>query len=267
MKISVVLPTKNSEKTIRKTLQHIITQDHPPCEIIVVDGGSSDNTVKIATSLGVKVAREPPHKGNIPAIGRNYGAKIAEGEILAFLDADCFPEKKWLTKATEAFSDSKVGIYCVIVRDGKGTYLSRAWHYLQMQIEYDFAPTRCIVIRRQAFDAVVGFDENLPAGEDNDFSYRTLQQGYKIIVDKNTIVPHYDDHASNLKGVIHLTKWYRQGELLMRKKWPEKFKKFKTATPFLENHIVPVARAIKDEGPVIALMCIIIKIISIIKHV
>ena len=267
MKVSVILPTKNSEETIRKSLLHVIAQDHPPCEIIVVDGGSSDNTLKIANSLGVKVVREPPHKDNIPAIGRNYGEKIAKGEILAFLDADCFPEKKWLTKATKAFSNPKVGIYCVIVRDGKGTTLSRAWHYLQMQIEYDFAPTRCIVVRRKAFDAVGGFDETLPAGEDNDFSYRIKQQGYKIIIDKKTIVPHNDDHVSNLKGVIHLTKWYRQGELLMRKKWPEKFKKFKTTTPLLKNHIVPIAKAIKDEGPAVAILCIVIKIISIIKHV
>jgi len=267
MKVSVILPTKNSEKTIGITLRHIIAQDHSPCEIIVVDGGSSDNTVKIATMLGVKVVKEPPHKGNIPAIGRNFGAMIAKGEILAFLDSDCFPEKKWLTKATRAFRNPEVGIYCVIVRDGKGTYLSRAWHYLQMQIEYDFAPTRCLAIRRKAFDAVAGFDKNLPAGEDNDFSYRVLQQGFKIVIDKKTIIPHFDDHAANLQGVIHLMKWYRQGELLMRKKWPEKFKKFRTATPFLKNHVMPIFNAITDEGPVIALMCIIIKIISIVKHV
>ena len=54
------------------------------------------------TSLGVKVVREPPHKGNIPAIGRNYGAKIAEGEILAFLDADCFPEKKMVNQGNRS---------------------------------------------------------------------------------------------------------------------------------------------------------------------
>lgn len=267
MKISVIMPAKNAEKTIRKSLQHVYNQDLQPYEIIVVDGGSKDETREIAASLKAKVIQEPPHEGSVPAIGRNYGAEIAKGDIYAFLDPDCFPEKTWLNKVAETLSNSKVGIYCVIVRDGKGTTLSRAWHYLQMQIEYDFAPTRCMAVRKEAFNAVKGFDERLPAGEDNDFSYRVKQLGYNIIIDKKTLVPHDDDHASSLKGIIHLNKWYHQGGLLMRQKWPEKFRKFKTTTPLVRNHVLPIIKSVKEEGPAVAFSCLVIKMLSVVKHV
>ncbi|MEM0049506.1 MAG: glycosyltransferase [Candidatus Bathyarchaeia archaeon] len=267
MKVSVIIPAKNSERTIGKCLRCLFNQVFQPYEVIVVDGGSKDRTAEISKSFkGVIVVQEPPHEGNIPAIGRNYGAKIAKGDVFVFLDPDCFPERNLLSKVVETLSDPQAGVYSVIVRDGRGTVMSRAWHYLQMQIDYDYAPTRCMAVRREVFNAVNGFDEKLPTGEDNDFSYRVRQLGYKIIVDKKTIVYHDDEHASSLKGIIHLIKWYRQGEILVRQKYPEKFKRFKTSTPIIKNHIIPLLKSIKDEGPLVALAATIIKIISIVKH-
>lgn len=82
--ISVVIPALNEGNNIAGTIESILKSSDDRVEIIVVDGGSGDDTVKIAESLGVKVLRCPPPR----ASQMNYGAKSAAGEILLFLHAD-----------------------------------------------------------------------------------------------------------------------------------------------------------------------------------
>ena len=87
--LSIIIPTLNEEKIIGKTLEGLkpLTLPH---QIIVSDGGSTDHTVEIAKEKSVAVtAFSGPRRQNI-AQGRNAGAKLAEGEFLVFLDADCF---------------------------------------------------------------------------------------------------------------------------------------------------------------------------------
>lgn len=169
--------------------------------MIFVDGGSKDDTVDIARACGAKVLLEPPHEGNAPGIGRNYGARNANGDVLAFLDSDCYPEKTWLSKVATVFGDRRVGIYGIVVKDMDGSIVSRAYHYLQLQISYDFAPSRCMAVRKEPFWQVNGFDEDLTSGEDNDLSYRVLGLGYKVIADKESKAFHDDDHLTSLMGI------------------------------------------------------------------
>ena len=269
-KVSVIIPAKNAEQTIAKTIEALLNQDTKPLEIIVVDGGSLDRTVEMAlrySSKGVRVVKEPPHKGNVPAIGRNFGARLARGDILLFIDPDCIPERSLITKVLKTLSNPKVGAYSVIVRDGKGTVLSRAWHFLQLQIEYDFAPSRVLAVKKEIFDRVGGFDETLPAGEDNDFSYRVMSLGYSIVIDKETVVLHDDDHAASLSGIIKLLRWYRIGKMKLIERYPERFKKYRPTTSLYKNHVLPILRAFKEEGISVGLTCILIKALSLIRHV
>jgi glycosyltransferase involved in cell wall biosynthesis len=265
MKISVIIPSKNSERTIAKCLNSVLNQIEKPFEIIVVDGGSKDKTRKIAERLGAKVIIEPHHKGNSPGMARNYGAKYANGEVLAFLDSDCYPEKTWLSKIKNFLKDEKIGIYGIIVRDGRGSILSKAYHYLIREITYDFSPSRCMAIKKCVFDQVNGFDETLTAGEDNDLSYRVKKLGYKIIIDRETKVYHDDDHISSLRGIWVQQKWYFEAEKELRKRMPDKFKKFRTAVP-LKQHLIPIVKAFFEEGFQFSLACLIIKLIYLRKH-
>ncbi|PIV12587.1 MAG: teichoic acid biosynthesis protein, partial [Candidatus Nealsonbacteria bacterium CG03_land_8_20_14_0_80_36_12] len=81
--LSIIIPTLNEEKYLPSLLEEIKKQNFSDYEIIVADGGSEDKTVKIARNYGCKIV-----KGGLPAKGRNEGAKIAEGDILLFMDAD-----------------------------------------------------------------------------------------------------------------------------------------------------------------------------------
>lgn len=264
-RISVIIPAKNSERTIGKCLKSVFDQGCAPLEVMVVDANSTDKTGSIAKKHGAKVLIEPPHKGSAPGIGRNHGAKSAEGDILAFLDSDCYPKKTWLDSVVNVFKDPKVGVYSVVVSDGTGKIVSRSFHYLHMEIKYDFAPSRCMAIRKNIFMQVKGFDETLTTAEDNDLSYRVRQLGYEIMVDKESRVYHDDEHLASLRGIWRQQRWYRESEAEMRRRYPNKFRKFKTARP-LKEHLVPLFKSIRF-GIRFALICLIIKLFSLWRHI
>jgi len=264
-KISVIIPAKNSGRTIGKCILSVFQQDYSPLEVIVVDGGSVDNTRDIAKARGAKVFLEPEHKGNAPGVGRNYGAKKAKGDILAFLDSDCYPEKTWLSRTVKILSNPKVGVYAIVVRDKNGNIVSRAYHYLQMQVSYDFAPSRCMAIRKNLFWRADGFDEALTSGEDNVFSYRIEESGCDVIIDKETKIYHDDDHTASLSGIWNQQMWYLEAERKLRQRLPQRFKRFKTTSP-LREHLIPVAKSVRDEGLGFAVICLLIKLLSIRRH-
>jgi len=80
---SIIVPVINEESLIQATLSSI--QNNSAMEIIVVDGGSKDQTVKIVSEMGIKIIKSPL-SGR--ANQMNYGAKIAQGEVFLFLHAD-----------------------------------------------------------------------------------------------------------------------------------------------------------------------------------
>ena len=106
--ISIVIPTFNEEKVIESTLRTIASTLTLPHEIIVSDGGSSDRTVELAKkyTAAVVVFSEPGRQ--TIAQGRNDGARIARGDFLTFLDADCvIPDPdRFFTRALAQFRNN-----------------------------------------------------------------------------------------------------------------------------------------------------------------
>lgn len=99
IKVSVVIPSYNREKTIKKCLDSVISQTYKAYEIILVDDGSTDKTIEQAERLGcsyLKVIKQN-HKGAQAA--RNLGIVNACGEYIAFLDSD----DEWLPTLLEEF--------------------------------------------------------------------------------------------------------------------------------------------------------------------
>ncbi|MCF7954578.1 MAG: glycosyltransferase family 2 protein [Phycisphaerae bacterium] len=85
--ISIVIPAYNAEKYITRAIESVLAQTRQPNEIIVVDDGSTDNTVEVVRSFGDKVILIKQENSG-PGIARNTGIKAAKSEWIAFLDAD-----------------------------------------------------------------------------------------------------------------------------------------------------------------------------------
>jgi len=96
MRFSVVIPTRNSEKSLETTLTSLQQQAYPPYEIIVADGHSTDATRQIASRFNAFVVDNPAIHA---AGGRNRGAAVASGDWLAFIDSDCCAPPTWLSTA------------------------------------------------------------------------------------------------------------------------------------------------------------------------
>ncbi len=100
--ISLIIPTLNEEKQIGETLRAV--GENRAVDIIVADGGSSDETVSIARKFGCKVITSPTGRG----VQMNAGAAIAEGDILLFLHADTKLPGKWDRLVRETFENEEV---------------------------------------------------------------------------------------------------------------------------------------------------------------
>ncbi|MCX6777334.1 MAG: glycosyltransferase, partial [Candidatus Micrarchaeota archaeon] len=86
LKVAVIIPSLNEEKHIESLLRSLRGEKYKNKEIILVDGGSTDNTIKIAKKYGARVVKETGNKS--PANARNLGASSTDAALLSFFDAD-----------------------------------------------------------------------------------------------------------------------------------------------------------------------------------
>src|SRR4249920_2954185 len=85
--VSVVIPTYNDDRFVGEALRSVFAQTYDNIEVVVVDDGSSDDSVKVARSFGEKV-RVIQQSNAGSAVARNRGMTAARGEFISFLDAD-----------------------------------------------------------------------------------------------------------------------------------------------------------------------------------
>lgn len=104
--ISIIVPTYNSEKTIRRLLDGLYSyKGYVSFEVLIVDGMSKDNTIKICQEYDVRIFDNPKVDA---AAARNIGISNAQADICAFIDSDCIPCENWIQKIYEAFDTPEV---------------------------------------------------------------------------------------------------------------------------------------------------------------
>jgi cellulose synthase/poly-beta-1,6-N-acetylglucosamine synthase-like glycosyltransferase len=205
--VSIIIPVKNEELLIANCLKSLRELNYPKdrYEIIISDGLSTDNTVKIAQNYGAKIVS---NIGQTVAPGRNIGFEASRGEIIAFSDADCVMDKNWLANAIKYFNDESVagagGPNLAPANEsafGKavrflflfGSMMSGSVYVSDSQvIKRAISLPGCNAIyKRKALEKVMPTDETLLTCDDVEMNYQLIKQGYKLLYTHDVIVWHY----------------------------------------------------------------------------
>ncbi len=218
--VSVVVTVLNESKSIIPLLSSLKKQTLKPQEIIVVDGGSTDDTRDKVVRYGFKHkkmnVRLIEEQGNI-SHGRNVGVQNAKNNIIAMVDAGCVAKPNWLKKITEPFKENKN----VVVA---GFYEMKAKNICQKAVapfhgvtarEFDprsFLPSaRSIAFDKDVWKAVGGFDEHLVrAGEDTLFNYKVMSHNIPIIRRADALVEW--TVPSTFTETVKKFYWYAKGD-------------------------------------------------------
>ena len=189
IEISVVIPALNEEDSIRRLLEDLLGQTLKPAEIVLTDGGSTDQTREIieefiTAGAPVKLVRVTK---SMPGRARNLAVVESRCQWIAFTDAGITLEPDWLealtTKAQEESADVVYGTYEPII-DSFFTECA-AVAYVPPPSESDGGPVRprsivSALMRREAWEKVGGFPEHLRSAEDLLFMNQVERSGFKI---------------------------------------------------------------------------------------
>jgi GT2 family glycosyltransferase len=227
--ISVIVCTRNGRPRIAACLRALEKQSQPAREIIVVDDGSTDGTSGL-------VEREFPSVTLIRlepcglSAARNAGVEAATGEIVAFTDDDCEPDRDWLAGLAAAFAKGWDAVGGPNLppppRDAVEAVVAAApgapSHVMLDDEEAEHLPGCNIALRRAAYFDIGGFDPVFTtAGDDVDFCWRLRDNGYRLGFAPTAFVWHHRRHS--LRGYLRQQIGYGKAEALLIAKHPQRF--------------------------------------------
>lgn len=195
-RVSVLMPVRNEERHVVAAVTSVLTQSHPPYEVLVIDALSTDRTVELVRQLGdhrVRVLTNPQR--TIPA-ALNVGLRAARGDVIARVDAHARVNADYLRIGLRHLQDQEVaavgGIRIAIAETATGQAVAAALsspfgvgnsinHYASEAQDTDHASFG--VYRADVAREVGGWDETLLVNEDVDFDHRIAAIGYRIRFD------------------------------------------------------------------------------------
>lgn len=197
--LSLVIPVRNGAHYLDACLEAVGRSEYAPCEVIVINDGSTDDTAAVARRHGARVVSWERSRG--PAYARNRGAEIARGDVVFFIDADvrvrpdtlrigagCFARDPGLTAVIGSYDD----------QPGHPSFLSQyknLFHHWVHQTSREDASTfwtGCGAIRRDVFLTMGGFNEGYPKPsiEDIELGFRLRAAGHRIRLEKRMLARH-----------------------------------------------------------------------------
>ena len=201
LRVTAVIRSKNEAESIAETLQSVMRQNMP-VEILVIDSGSTDGTLDVARSMGVKIIGIPAdtfsYGGSI-----NVGVSAASGDLVLILSAHCsLPGPTWLEDAVRHFKDPRVvgvnGISGPSFRESNISMRSivdclrldesdRVLEQREPISGFVGFSNHASLVRRDAAMAHP-FEEHLSACEDKEWANRVVQQGFVVLYDPTLLV-------------------------------------------------------------------------------
>lgn len=208
--VSVVIPTYNRAQLIARSIKSVLSQTYQDFEIIIVDDGSTDNTEEVVSSFNderIRYIRHEKNKGE--AAARNTGIKAAKAEFIASQDSDdeWLPEK--LAKQVNILKDAspKVGVVYTgfwKIENNKKTYIPFSWvnqkegDIHKELLKGNFIGSPVTLVRKECFEKVGMFDENLFNVVDWEMWLRVSKYYHFKYIDEPSVVAHYEsDNVSS----------------------------------------------------------------------
>lgn len=185
---SVIIPVYNAEADIEATVHSVLTQSFSDFEVLLIDDGSTDGSLRKMLKLAEQDERIRLLSKSNEGVSatRNMGAELSRGRYLAFLDADDL----WMTDKLARHQQLGAAISYAKVRflyEGRrqlftySTVPAQALGCYDLLAENAVCTTSNLVVRRDIFEDVGGFDESLTHAEDQDWLLRAARAGYKIV--------------------------------------------------------------------------------------
>ena len=234
--VSIIVPVRNRPDEISRCLASLANLDYPPekKEIIVVDDASDDNTPEVVSGFNVKLLKNP---GRMQAsYSRNLAAKEAGGDIIAFIDSDCTADPLWLKELVSAFDDKTNGAAGGKVDSWFNKKALDRYEKVSSSLNmgnrsksskeegiFFYLPTCNLLVKKEIFQKLDGFDIDMNVGEDVDFCWRLKNMGYDIEYRPSGIVFH--KHRNRISAFFKRRFQYGTSEPFLHKKHPDRLKR------------------------------------------
>jgi glycosyltransferase involved in cell wall biosynthesis len=202
--VSVIIPNFNYAHYLEETVNSVLTQTHPNVEIIVVDDGSTDNSLEVLSQLSKKVV-VVQSENNGSCIARNLGMSKATGQYIAYLDADDTWDPEKIERQLMRLKESKADlIFCHMrtygedvksISDVKEFVVEHDWFLLNPGAT-PFSPS-CVLLTRELAFKVGGWNTSL-TGPAEDFDYFRKCAKFGRIVSLNEILVSHRQHPGSL---------------------------------------------------------------------
>lgn len=231
MTVSIVILTKNSSRTIKQCLQSCLLSTYAPLEIIIIDGGSVDNTL----TLIKETLENFPYKvlydeGKGLGYARDIGWKASNGKYILMLDSDVILPNNFLEEAIKIMeNDNKIGSLGAKLRpickdkdwlsifQEKNLAIHLHWKENIYPDEVIATHTACTLFRREALEKINGFDHYFRlAKEDSDISFRLRKADYKL-----TYLDIYASHLETSQRFWKINFKYGRSYVHIAKKHPK----------------------------------------------
>ncbi len=246
-KISVIMPCYNAAPFVQEAIESVLQQSYPNIGLIVVDDGSKDDSVNIVERL----SQAHPERirqlfcdraGPYPA--RNAALKTADGEYVAFLDADDYWDRGCLYKLHAALTESGADLaYCGWQNVGEGAPGTRPYVPPKYEDEDLFSfflkgcpwPIHAALVRRRVVDAVGGFSERYFSSMDYDLWLRISAYTQKVV---------------RVPEVLAFYRWHKGGQISATR-WRQVVESWRVRRDFVQNYPSLVGhlsrRALRDK--------------------
>ncbi len=173
--VSVIVPTKNSSKTIKRCLDSVRGQTYQNIEIIVVDNHSTDQTVSTAKKYSDKVYTHGPER----SAQVNFGVSKAQGGLVYKVDSDFVLDPEVISQCVAKIAE---GCDAVVVHNSPDISVSWIAKIRKFEVDmykYDLTHSSARFLKKAVYEKIGGFNEKITAGEDYDFQNKLNKRGFK----------------------------------------------------------------------------------------